>query len=180
MLHMTQISYDILEQLLKKDNHIRGIAKSMNTNQMTVSRRIKELENQNIVDFRQEGKNKVYFLKDTIEKNEILKMLEHHKLIEIITKKPIIRKVVGNIRDNKKIKLAILFGSYAKGNETKESDIDLYIETQDRNLKKEITLINSKLSVKIGKFDKTNLLVKEIIKNHIIITGVDRYYELIH
>ena len=36
---------------------------------------------------------------------------------------------------------------------------------------------NSKLSIKIGKFDTKSLLIKEIIKNHIIIRGVEEFYE---
>ena len=38
-------------------------------------------------------------------------------------------------------------------------------------------MTDTKLSIKIGKYDKSNLLIKEILKNHIIIIGVERYYE---
>ena len=37
--------------------------------------------------------------------------------------------------------------------------------------------INSKLSIKIGKFDTKSLLIKEIIKNHVIIRGLEDFYE---
>ena len=36
---------------------------------------------------------------------------------------------------------------------------------------------NSKLSIKIGKFNTKSLLIKEIIKNHIIIRGLEDFYE---
>ena len=177
---MSQICYVIIASLLKKNNHIRGLAKDLSINQMTISRRIKELEQKNVVDFRQEGKNKVYFLKESLEAGEHIKILEHIKLINIVSKDPRIRRITQEINKENKVKLAILFGSYAKDLQTKKSDIDIYIETVHPELKKKIQLIDSKVNIKIGSFDKNNLLIKEIIKNHIIIKGVERYYELIY
>ena len=58
-----------------------------------------------------------------------------------------------------------------------QSDIDLYIETKNEKLKEEIGAINSKLSVKIGKFKLSSFLIREIIKNHVIVKGVERFYE---
>ncbi len=180
MLHMSQISYSIFSALMKKNIHLRGLAKELKTNQMTISRKIKKLEEENILDYRKEGKNNVYFIKKSLEAEEYKKVIEHTKLIKLISEKPRTRKIVFLIKEHKKIKLAIIFGSYARGTETEESDIDLYVETKDNKIKKELELIDSKLSIKIGGFDKNNLLVKEIIKNHVIIKGVDKYYEHIH
>ena len=73
--------------------------------------------------------------------------------------------------------MIILFGSYAKGNEKPDSDIDTYLETTDNKIKDKIKELNSKLSIKIGKFDLDSLLIKEIIKNHIILRGVEEYCE---
>ena len=53
----------IVESLLKKENHVRGLARELKTNQTTISRRLKELFKENVVDYKREGKNKVYFLK---------------------------------------------------------------------------------------------------------------------
>ena len=73
--------------------------------------------------------------------------------------------------------MALIFGSYAKSIEKKDSDIDIYIDTEDRKLREEVNRLDSRLSVKIGKYDKSNLLIKEIEKNHIIIKGVELFYE---
>ncbi|MEK6853976.1 MAG: hypothetical protein AABX60_01455, partial [Nanoarchaeota archaeon] len=59
----------------------------------------------------------------------------------------------------------------------KESDIDVYIDTVDRETRDEISDIDTKLSVKIGRYDTQSLLIKEIEKNHVIIKGVEEYYE---
>ena len=52
--------WEILLELLKNENHVRGLAKSLNTNHMAMVRKIKELSNANVVDYTLKGKNKVY------------------------------------------------------------------------------------------------------------------------
>ncbi|MFT4310977.1 MAG: nucleotidyltransferase domain-containing protein [Candidatus Woesearchaeota archaeon] len=74
-------------------------------------------------------------------------------------------------------KLVVLFGSHTKGLAKKDSDIDIYIETKDKNIKKNIEQIHSKINVKIGTFDTTSPLIKQIIKDHIIVRGIEVFYE---
>ena len=78
---------------------------------------------------------------------------------------------------NNKFRLAILFGSYAKGTVNRESDIDIYIDTKDAKIKEEIALLDTKIRVVIGNYDKKNLLIQEIEKNHVVIKGVEEFYE---
>ena len=73
----------------------------------------------------------------------------------------------------------MLFGSYAKGTEKKDSDIDIYIDTTSQKIKETTQNIYPSLSVKIGTFNPSDLLIKEIIKNHVIIMGGEAYYEKI-
>ncbi len=179
MLHMEQKDYklEIIDGLLKNPNHIREIAKKLSINHMTITRKIKELRAGNIVDYKTQGKNKVYFLKKNIESKNFVYVTENYKLIRILKKYPHLRSIIEKIQKNKKIKLAVLFGSYAKRIAKPNSDIDIYIETKNQNIKKEIQIINTKLSIKIGGFDLSSLLIKEIIKNHIIIKGIEEFYE---
>ena len=67
----------------------------------------------------------------------------------------------------------------AKENTKRESDIDIYIETKDEKIKEEVKKINDLINVKTGRFDTEDLLIKEIIKNHVIIRGAEEYYEKI-
>ena len=55
--------------------------------------------------------------------------------------------------------------------------MDLYIESEDSEIKKDYSKLDSKFSIKLGKWDKENLLIKEIIENHILIKGGEIYYE---
>lgn len=176
---MSQKDYSvaIVENLLRKPNHIRGVAKELGTNQTTVARKMKQLYDGNIVDFRHEGRNKVFALKGTLEAKQQACIAELHKAVESVKKYPRLRVVFEKIRSNSRISLAVLFGSYAKGIAGKDSDIDIYIDTDDRSIKKDVELVDSRISVKIGKYDRNSLLIKEIGKNHVIIKGVEEYYE---
>jgi predicted nucleotidyltransferase len=176
-MELKDYKLEIVNELLRNDNHVRGIAKKLGINHMNIVRKMKELAKENVVDYKEEGKNKKYFLKKTIEGKNYVYSGENYKLNQLLKKYPILRGVVEKIQRNKEIKLAILFGSYAKGIAKPDSDIDVYVETASRKIKEEIGLIDSKLSVKIGGYDKSNLLIKEIEKNHVIIKGVEEYYE---
>ena len=176
---MSQNNYNIkiVEALLKSENHIRGLAKLLNTNQTTIARKVQELYKNNIVDFKQEGRNKVVFLKKSLEAKQFAYSVETNKLLELLKKYPNLRRIIEAVKKKEKISLAILFGSYAKGTAKKESDVDIYIDTTDKKIKEEVELIDSKISVKIGSYNKESLLIKEIEKNHVIIKGVETYYE---
>ena len=179
MLHMEQKDYklEIILKLIREENHARAIAKALQTNHMQVFRKIKSLQKENAVDYKEKGKNKTYFLKDTIESKSYVYKAENYKLVKTLEKYPNLRMIIEKIQKHPKIKLAILFGSYAKGLAKKDSDIDVYIGTTNHSLKEEIEKINTKLSVKAGDYNRSNLLIKEIEKNHVIIKGIERYYE---
>ncbi len=179
MLQMEHINYklEIVNILAGGRNHIRGIAKSLKTNHMTIFRKIRDLEKENVVDFVIEGRNKVYFLKDSPEARQYFLMSENHKLVNVLLKHPFLREIVFKIQKNKRIKFACIFGSYAKGTEMRRSDVDIYLDSDAISAKKEYSKLDSKFSIKLGRWDAKNYLIKEIIKNHILIKGGEIYYE---
>lgn len=176
---MEQNNYkeEIVNLLSKGKDYARSIAKKLSTNHTTINRKLKELRKENIIDYKEEGRNKTYFLKETIEAKEYRIIAEKHKLLKIIKKYPELREIIGNIKENKKIKLAMIFGSYAKQKAKSDSDIDLYIETENPEIKKELSRISEKLSIKTGKLDKDSPLAKEIKKDHVIVKGTESYCE---
>lgn len=168
---------EIIETVLKAESHVRALAKQLRVSQTTVARTAIKLSKENIVDFRMQGKNKVIFIKKTLEAKQFVYAVESRKIIDLLKKYPLLRRNIELIKSNKNIRLAVLFGSYVKGNATKDSDIDIYIDTENRKIKEQVGLIDSKINVKIGSYDKNSLLIKEIEKNHIILKGVEEYYE---
>ena len=53
----------------------------------------------------------------------------------------------------------------------------MYIETSDSQKKKQLEQRHSSLSVKIGVFDTKNLLIRAIMKDHVIIRGIEVYFD---
>jgi len=168
---------EIVLQLLKEKSHIREIARRLNISHTKVRGKMALLEKGNAVDYTSEGRNKVYFLKNTAEAKAYAVMAEKYALLKALQKYPELRGITDRISSDKRIQLAILFGSYAKGIAKKDSDIDIYIEIEDKEIKKELHLLDSRLSIKIGKYNKDNPLIREIEKNHVIIKGTELYYE---
>lgn len=171
------LELDIVGLLLKADNHVRGIAKKLNESHSTILRKLNNLKKENVIDSRTEGKNKIFYLKKNLVPHTHILQAELHKLIKLLRHNPELSIIFEEILKKTDEKLIILFGSYAKGLAKKDSDIDIYIETKSRNVKKTIEEIHSKINVKIGTFDTKSPLIKEIIKDHVIIRGIEIFYD---
>ena len=172
-------TYEILLFLLKKDRHGRELAKELKTSLTRVQAILTELRNINVLDYRIEGKNHIYFIKKNLVSKSFILNAENYKLAKILSKHPELEPLFQDIIKKSQCHLILLFGSYAKNTERKESDIDIYIETTNPKIKEEAQKIYDLISVKIGKFNVNDLLIKEIMKNHAIIKGGENYYEKI-
>ena len=181
--HMTQIKinyqYEILLLLLKKQMHGRELAKKLETSLTRVQSILTELGNTNVLDYKIEGKNHIYFIKKNLISRAFILNAENYKLARILNKHPELEPIFRDIIKKSRCTLILLFGSYAKNTEKKDSDIDIYLESINQKTKEEIQKIYGPISVKIGKFNPDDLLIKEIIKNHAIIKGIEEYYEKI-
>lgn len=169
--------YEVLLSLLKKENHGRELAKELKTSLTRVQSILTELRSLNVVDYREEGKNHVYFIKKNLISRAFILNAENYKLVRLLTKYPNLAPTFKEIIEKSEGKTIILFGSYAKGIPKSDSDIDIYIDSNDNKLKEKLKNINDRLSIQIREFDKEDLLIKEIIKNHIILNDAEGYYE---
>lgn len=188
MVHMVQnrdnrnknksnLELEIMLALLKGENHLRALAKLLNASHSTVSRILARLLSENVLDFKTEGKNKVFYIKKNLQAKNYVFNAERYKLIRLIKQYPELGIIIETILKNCNERMIILFGSFAKGTAKKDSDIDIYIETTDRKTKDKINALHSKISIKIGSFDIRDQLIKEIIKNHVILKGADDFYD---
>ncbi len=179
---------DIKEEifiLLKKfEKHQRRLARVLETNQTNVRRALLNLEKENIVDKKEVGKSKVYFIKESLESAIYERIIENYKLLKVL-KKSKIRNICSEIHQkilSKKLDfnlIIVLFGSYSKNLESKNSDVDLYINSNSKKYKKEIEDISISINVVQGKFDKESPLLKEIKKDHIILNNINGFFELV-
>lgn len=181
MVHMVQnrdnIELEIILTLIKNKTHLREIARTINESHSTVLRKINLLLKENTLDYEKEGRNKTYFLKKTIEAKNYVYSAEIYKLSKLLKQYQELSIIFEEVKKIVSKGIIILFGSYAKGIAKKDSDIDIYIETNNTKIKDKLKEISSKINAKIGKFDLNSLLIKEIIKNHVIIRGIEEFYE---
>lgn len=171
--------YEVLLCLLKKNMHQRELAKELKTSLTRIQSILKELREINAIDYNETGKNHVYFIKKNLISKSLILNAENYKLIKLLKKYPYFGPIFKEIIIKCPKSIILLFGSYAKETERKDSDIDIYIDITNQKIKKEIQNIYPTLSIKIGKFNLDSLLIKEIIKNHIIINNGEEYYEKI-
>jgi len=181
--HMIQIkvnyAYEVLLLLLKKDMHGRELAKQLKTSLTRVQSVLSELRDINVLDYTAVGKNHIYFIKKNLVAKSFVLNAENYKLANILRKNTELEPIFQDIIRQSRANLILLFGSYAKGNQKKDSDIDIYIDTADQKIKADVQKVYGLISVKIGKFNPDDLLIKEIMKNHAIIKGGEEYYEKI-
>lgn len=97
------------------------------------------------------------------------------------------RKAVLEVISVSKPAMAVLFGSTAKGNFKKDSDIDLLLvyDSKNKEIINEIKNISSRYGVKINavilKFSEINMMddaIKHIFKTGYPITGYSYFYEV--
>ena len=178
---MTQIKInyelEVLLFLLKKEMHGRELAKELKTSLTRVQAILKGLSQINVLDYKIEGKNHVYFIKKNIVAKGFVLNAENYKLAKLLREYIFLEPLVKDITEKCPDKMIVLFGSYAKFIPKDDSDIDIYVDTADKKIKEAVNKINEKISTKIGDFNKEDTLIQEIIKNHIIIQGGETFYE---
>jgi len=182
LLNKTDVK--ILEEFTSdKNKRIYGgaIAKKFKLNQKTVSNILNNLEKENILKFSKEGKNKYYFL-NLLNPNikEIIKMAEINKKLVFVQK----HKKFARLFDEIELRvrgIAVVFGSYAQRGEKDNSDLDLLVIGEIKDIhdledsfKIEINVIKSTKN----KFTKNEPFVKEVMENHIVLKGLEDFVKI--
>lgn len=165
--------------LLKGKKHLMSISRELKASPATLSRALKLMLDDGIVDYYSEGKNKVFSLKKNISSASYIYIAENYKRDMLFKKYPNLSVIIEDVLKLTDAKLVVLFGSYSNFSADKKSDIDIYIWAS-KEVKNNIEKASDKLNIKIGKLDPNDNLTKEIIKNHVILRGVEEFYEQIH
>ncbi|MBI2673073.1 nucleotidyltransferase domain-containing protein [Candidatus Woesearchaeota archaeon] len=177
----------------KKGVHIRELARLVKTSYNNTVRNIKILEQENVIKKEKDANLIKIKLKNYPLTIAYLKQAHTENFLALPKKiSNTITEFLNELEE--KPLIALIFGSYAKGNFTNNSDIDILLVFQEikepkdiENTAKRISMrTNTKISpvyVNYNEFEK-NLLNKEhefsneIRNNIIIITGIEPYYAL--
>ncbi len=185
MYKITQLSkmlhnkyYEILENFLgdyNKEIYGRELVDKVKMSQKSIALVLSDLEKKNILKSKKRGNMRYFKLNlDNSEIKEIILSLEimrkinflkkHRKLIDVFS-----GEIVG------------IFGSYVRGENRKDSDIDVFVVGDKKNFKMD-NKFNLDISVKyfsLKDFKSKGNLVKEIVSNHVLISGFEKFIDIL-
>ncbi len=184
---------DLLEQ--HKDGvHLRELSRLLKTGLPNVTRYVGILERESVIKKQKDANLLKLKLKESQKTIAYLKQVSTERFLALPKKIQITITDFLNILEIKPL-ITIIFGSYAKGNYTKESDIDILLvfqkvenEQQIENTAKRIGMrTNTTISsvyLNYKNFEKNFLnkehdFSKEIRQKVIILSGVELYYSLL-
>ena len=80
------LGFEIILELLKGENHVRGLATSIGCSHVTVMRELNKLVKENVLDYNTKGKNKTFFIKDSTQAKNYVTKAEKYKLMKSMPK----------------------------------------------------------------------------------------------
>ena len=184
-VNMTETHLQVLTLFTKgfnKEYYIREVHRLLNISPRTAQIILDNLEKKMVLESRTRGKIRVYKIKNTMTAEEYLLLAEQYKKILFLKKnyliKEVIEKTIPYIKG-----IGVIFGSYAKGTQKKDSDIDIFVAGHyDKDKIAQLSkLYGIDISVKsypqklFEKNIKEDILLIEVLENHIVICGVEMF-----
>ena len=145
--------------------HIREISRILNISAPSISKAVKKLEKESMIISK---KGVVYEIKANIDNLDFKQSKRAHNLKSVYDS-----GLFNYLYENFQLDNIILFGSYSKGEDTEKSDVDIAIESKEKNLElsKYEEKINRRINIEFIDFSKLKKELKESIINGIILSG---------
>ncbi len=186
----------IIKELEKNHRgvHLRELSRLVKTGLPNVKRFVDILEKEKVIKKQKEANLLKIILKESPKTIAYLKQINTENFLSLPS---IIRNSVSDFISELEIKplMVLIFGSYAKGNYTKESDVDILLvfqkvenEEKIENTAKRVSMkTNTPLSVIYLNYknfeknflDKEHDFSREIRQNVILLFGIENYYNLL-
>jgi len=165
-----------------REYYIREIEKLIAVSSRTSLVTLAKLEKKGILESKTKGKIKLYSIKKSTISREYFLLTEQYKKIKFMEKNHLIKEILEKT-DEFMQGIIVIFGSYAKEIQKEDSDLDLFIvgkyeEDKIKNVGKKYGInINIKsYPMKIFKKEiHQDILLREIIGNHILIKGTEKF-----
>ena len=183
---------DLYRNDYRRTLHVRQVARETRVDVKAVQLQLKRLERANILSSARKGRNKEYSvnLRNSIAKYYLV-LAETFASITYLVRNFLVKTIMTEIGDGLE-GTTILFGSFAKGQSDKESDVDLFVITEKKpraSLNNAIGEVGDRvgreISVKYGTcgqflkgLEEGDPLVRETISNHIVLRGLDDFCEI--
>jgi len=181
--------YEIMKHFLidySKEIYGRELVNKVNISQKNIALTLEELEKIGVLSSKIRGNTRFFSLNKSnplcekyvllIEIEHSIRFLEKHLKISHIFER--INKEFNNCH------IICIFGSYAKGIQKKDSDLDLFVvgDINENNIKKIREDYNLEINIKKGSksdfvklLKNKNPLMNEILENHVLILGYEEF-----
>ncbi|MFH0859854.1 MAG: nucleotidyltransferase domain-containing protein [Candidatus Altiarchaeota archaeon] len=172
---------------LNASYHGSGIAHKSRLNQKTVANTLNSLEGEGLLRSRIVGKNKEFRLcfDDREKVMRFLLSLENARSARFLDEHPRIKEFVAKTKPHFR-GIVVVFGSYAKETQKKDSDLDL-LSVGEYDAKQvgevaelygiHVSVKNMRLKDFIQALREKDLFINEVVSGHMIIRGIESYLE---
>lgn len=195
-MRIEQKIVDFLVKMPEKEFTINGLAKELHESYSFLNRKINQLAKEGVILKRSAGKAILCSLNLKSDKTKaLLHMLEVERRDTFFGKNREISLLLSDFLkkvkafSKKGTKFILIFGSWAKGHAGKESDVDVLIlaerKTDLSSIVKELNAQYGKEIVPVQLTPKEFIaqmqseIIKEIIKNHIILSGFENFIDAV-
>ena len=144
-------------------HYLKEISKKAQLAHTSVSKHLKELIKQDIIEVKSEKKGKRNFPVYHAKMNETFKRYKRIHNLYVFEDS----KIIPYLKDNCMPRSMTLFGSFAKGEDTEDSDIDIFIESKEKPIKLEVYKRKLKRKIQLHFKENFNEYPKEL-KNNIL------------
>ena len=183
--------YEIMKNFLSdysREIYGRELVGKVSISQKNIALTLEELEKKGILSSKVRGNMRYFFLnKSNPLCKRYLVLIEIENSIEFLEKNPKINHILDKINNSLiNSQIGCIFGSYAKGNQKKDSDLDLFVvgKVNEKEIKKigedyniEIDIKNGKKLDFINMLKNKNPLMNEILESHVLILGYEEFIE---
>ncbi len=165
-----------------RDYYIREVEKLLGVSSRTALVTLAKLEKEGILESKTRGKIKAYSIRKSSLSRDFFLLAEQYKKIQFLEKNRLIKEVIDKA-DEFMRGMVIVFGSYAKGTEKEDSDLDLFIVGKYEESK--IKEVGKKYGIDINirsyppkLFEKeinNDILLKEVSDSHLLIKDAEGF-----
>lgn len=179
----------ILRLLIENKEHefsIRQIAQKRKINYKSAYNAVSELEKRKIINIKKQGN--ISLCSFNMNFDEMVYTVEFRRRQDLLKNKNL-HVLYKRLRNVNSQYILLLFGSYISAKQTKRSDIDLLLITDNpRDVQEEISLVPLKIHLTHINYNdfmdmlksKELTVVSEVLKKNILLFGIEDYYRLVN
>jgi predicted nucleotidyltransferase len=169
-----------------KEYYIREVQKLLGLSPRTAYLILEDLEQKTILASSMKGKIKTYRLKNNVTSRNYLVFVEQYKALAFLKSSDKLREIIDKISPLVK-GVGVVFGSYAKGAQKKDSDLDIFVagECDLESISRISAMYGIEISVKkypLKAFKdkmRTDIFLKEVMDAHIIFKEAEKFANMV-